>query len=80
MTFLVPLDAFYASLVRLPDSYGLLWSIDGPVVYFRLGSCGQILIILPSYIDYLPWLLKLIDWVFLNGVGVPNQDVGLVAT
>ena len=79
MTLLIPFYALYASLMCLPDFYRLIGGFYGPVIYFRLGGSSQELVVLPSDVDYLTWLVELVHWIFLKSGWVPNLDVGLVA-
>ena len=80
MSLLIPFDAFNAGLVRLPNSNRLFWGIYRPEIYFRWTSSCQVLVILPRYIDYLSRLIELINWLFLDCIGVPDKHVCLVTS
>lgn len=56
----------------------MLWHVNRPNVYIRTAGGSQLPIVLPGDIDYLSGLIELVQRLPLDGVGVPDEDVGLV--
>ena len=76
----VPLNALDASFMTCPDLLGVLGHVNRPQEDLSVTCGSKLPVILPCDVDNLATLVKLVKWVLLNGIWVPDQDVGFVAS
>lgn len=75
----VPLDAFNATLMALPQLFRISGHVNGPEIYFITARSRQLSVILPGDVHDGARLSELVHGVLLDGVGVPDEHVGLHA-
>jgi hypothetical protein len=80
MAFLIPLDAFDAALMSLPNLLWYLGHVNGPEEDF-VGRCSSELpIVLPGDIHDSARLHKGVHWIFIDFGWVPHNNIGFITS